>query len=304
MNMLPGILLEFLVAIPHTCLEVAIALAPIVVIFFIFQCFFLKLPKRQLLRMMVGILYTFLGLVLFLVGVNVGFQPAGTAMGATLGALENNWVMIPVGLVLGFVIVFAEPAVAVLNKQVEAVSGGAISSRLMMGVLCVAMAISVSLGMVRVLTGLSIWWILIPGYAVALILMKFSSNIFTAIAFDSGGVASGPMTATFLLPLAVGAAEFIPGRNPMTDAFGMVALVAMTPLIAVQVLGVFYQVRLNRTELSPDELAVLDDDDEDDEDEEVLDSDELNDVEYSAYPDIAYGEDKSSTPATEEDPTA
>lgn len=254
-----SILMEFVSAIPHTCQEVGIALAPIIVIFLVFQAIFMRVPRRQLLRMIAGIVYTFVGLVLFLVGVNVGFQPAGTELGKALGAKEYNWVMIPVGLVLGFVIVFAEPAVAVLNKQVETVSGGAISRKLMMGVLCVAMAIAVALGMIRVLTGISIWWILVPGYALALILMKFSPNIFTAIAFDSGGVSSGPMTATFLLPLAVGAAEAIPGRNPLTDAFGMVAMVAMMPLIAIQILGAFYQARLKKADLSPEEIAHLDD---------------------------------------------
>ena len=250
--------MEFVHAVPHTAQEVSYALAPIIVIFFVFQAIFIKMPKRQLLRTIMGIVYTFLGLVLFLVGVNVGFQPAGMELGGELASKEYNWIMIPIGLVLGFVIVFAEPAVAVLNKQVEAVSGGAISSKLMMGVLCVAMAIAVALGVIRVLTGLSIWWILIPGYTLALILMKFSPNIFTAIAFDSGGVSSGPMTATFLLPFAVGAAEVIPGRNPLVDAFGMVAMVAMMPLIAIQILGAVYSSKLKATDLSPEELARLD----------------------------------------------
>ena len=257
-----NILKEFLHAIPHTCREVGLALAPIIVIFLIFQFIFMRVPRRQLIRMIAGIVYTFLGLVLFLVGVNVGFQPAGSELGAALGSSDMNWIMIPVGLVLGFVIVFAEPAVAVLNKQVETVSGGAISSKLMMSVLCFSMALAVALGMVRVLTGLSIWWILIPGYSIAIVLMKFSPNIFTAIAFDSGGVSSGPMTATFLLPFAVGAAEVIPGRNPMTDAFGMVAMVAMMPLIAIQILGVVYNIRLKKVEISPDDTVSLNDEDD------------------------------------------
>ncbi len=279
-----SILMEFVQAIPHTCSEVALALTPIVVIFLLYQIIFMRMPRRQLLRMITGIVYTFLGLVLFLVGVNVGFQPAGTEMGRALGGSESKWLLIPVGLVLGFVIVFAEPAVAVLNQQVASVSGGAISTKLMMGVLCVAMAIAVALGMIRVLTGISIWWIIIPGYALALIFMKFSPNIFTAIAFDSGGVSSGPMTATFLLPFAVGATEAIPGRNPLTDAFGMVAMVAMMPLIAIQLLGIIYQFHLNRAELSAEEVASLGDEDDLDDTDSTTDIASAQDVNDAQSP--------------------
>ncbi len=257
-----SILMDFLLAIPDVSYEVALALLPIAMIFLAYQVFFAKMPRRQFMRMIVGIAYTFVGLVLFLVGVEVGFEPAGTEMGEAIGSGAFKWALIPVGLTLGFVIVFAEPAVAVLNQQIETVSDGAISGKLMMGVLCAAMAVAVALGMIRVLTGLSIWWILIPGYTLALILMKFSPNIFTAIAFDSGGVSSGPMTATFLLPFAVGAAGAIPGRDALTDAFGMVAMVAMMPLIAIQILGVAYQIRLSRSDLSAADLAELGEDDE------------------------------------------
>lgn len=263
-----SVLMEFLHEIPVIIGEVALALGPVIVIFAAFQIIFIRMPPRQLLRTAVGIAYTFAGLVLFLTGVSVGFESAGSQIGAVLGASQFRWVLVPVGLVMGFVIVFAEPAVAVLNQQVEKVSGGAISQKLMMSVLCVSMAIAVGLGMIRVLTGLSIWWIIVPGYAIALILMKFSPPIFTAIAFDSGGVASGPMTATFLLPFAVGACSAIPERNPITDAFGMVAMVAMMPLIAIQVMGAFFGARQRRTELTAEEIAALDDDEDDEADPE------------------------------------
>lgn len=265
MSMFLEVMKDFLHALPEMAGEVAIALSPIVALMIFFQVFYLKFPLRRFLRMCVGIVYTFLGLVLFLVGVNVGFQPAGTELGRQIGQSQLSWILIPIGLVLGFVIVFAEPAVAVLNQQVEKVSGGAISSRLMMIVLCVAMAIAVALGMIRVLTGLSIWWFILPGYGLALLLLKFSPPIFSAIAFDSGGVSSGPMTATFLLPFAVGASEMIAGSNPMTDAFGMVSMVAMMPLIAIQILGVIYSRGIHAQDLTEEDLAGLNDEDDDNE---------------------------------------
>lgn len=235
--------------------EVAIALAPMIVIFGVFQALFLKLKSRALLRMGTGLVFTWAGLVLFLVGVNVGFSPAGTELGRKLGALEHNWLLIPIGMVIGFTVVFAEPAVHVLNKQVEEVSGGQISGKVLLFSLSIAVSIAVGLAMVRVLTGISIWWFLIPGYAIGLFLMFRVSQLFTAIAFDSGGVSTGPMTATFMLPLAIGAAEFIPGADPFYDAFGAIAMVAMMPVIVIQLLALVYQ---HRAKHSEDALRYLD----------------------------------------------
>jgi intracellular septation protein A len=233
--------------LPEFFKEVALALSPIVVAFVIFQTIFLKLPKSQLIKMSVGVIYTYIGLVIFLTGVNVGFLPAGSYLGQSLGSLDNNWVLIPIGMVMGFFIVAAEPAVHVLNKQVEDVTGGAISKKAMLISLSLGVAVSIGIAMIRVLKGISIWYFIVPGYSIALILTFFVPPIFTGIAFDSGGVASGPMTATFMLPFAMGAAESA-GGNILTDAFGLVAMVAMTPLITIQILGVVYNIKIKLNE--------------------------------------------------------
>lgn len=222
--------------------EVALALVPILLFFFIYQSIWLKLRKRAIIRILFGVLFSFIGLTLFFTGVNVGFMPVGNHIGASLGALDYNFILIPLGMVMGFFILKAEPAVHVLNRQVEEISAGAVTQKTMMNTLSAAMAISLGLSMLRLLTGVSIMWFLLPGYSIALILSLFVPQMFTAIAFDSGGVASGPMTATFLLPFAIGVCDSI-GGNVMTDAFGIVAMVAMTPLIAIQMLGLVYAIK-------------------------------------------------------------
>ena len=232
----------FVSGFPTYIEEVALGLLPIVAFFAIFQIASLRLTRRRLLKIVVGILYTYVGLVLFLTGVNVGFMPAGHFLGTQIGGSEFRWILIPLGMIVGYFIVAAEPAVHVLNQQVEELTGGAVSQRAMGLSLSLGVAVAVGLAMLRVLTGLSILWLLVPGYAVALGLSFRVPKIFTAIAFDSGGVASGPMTATFLLPFAMGACQAI-GGDVLTDAFGIVAMVAMTPLIAIQVLGLVYQHR-------------------------------------------------------------
>ncbi len=228
-------------ALPVYLEEVGIALAPIFVVFLIFQFTMLKLPVKTLLRMMIGAVYTYIGLTLFLAGVNVGFMQAGTFIGGAVADV-SRWLVIPIGALIGSLIVLAEPAVHVLNRQVEQITGGAISRKNMLVVLVISMAVAVALSMIRVATGISVWWILLPVYIVALALSFFVPKIFTAIAFDSGGVASGPMTATFLLPFAMGATAEL-GGSIINDAFGTVAFVAMTPLVAVQVMGLVYRVK-------------------------------------------------------------
>ncbi len=222
--------------------EIALSLLPITALFGIFQLAALKLSPRALKKIGVGLVYTYAGLVLFLTGANVGFMPAGNYLGQVMAGRDFRWIIVPVGMVIGYFIVKAEPAVYVLNRQVEEITDGAIPSSAMGAALSLGVAASIGLAMVRVLTGISILWFLIPGYAIAIILSFFVPKIFTAIAFDSGGVASGPMTAAFLLPFAQGACAAV-GGNIVTDAFGVVAMVAMTPLIAIQVLGVVYRVR-------------------------------------------------------------
>ena len=229
-------------AFPAYFREVALALAPIAMLFACFQLITRRFRGNQLLRMGAGLAYTYLGLVLFLCGVNVGFMPAGSNLGAAVASGERAWLLVPIGMLIGYYIVKAEPAVAVLTKQVEEVSNGSISQKAMGRALSIGVCISVGLAMVRILTGLNILWLLIPGYALSLGLSFFVPPIFTGIAFDSGGVASGPMTATFLLPFAMGACTAL-GGSIMTDAFGIVAMVAMTPLVTIQTMGLASQVR-------------------------------------------------------------
>ena len=228
--------------LPYYMKEMLISLLPIILFFFIFQIVSLHLHKKTLVKIIIGIIYTYIGLVLFLTGVNVGFMPAGNYLGQVIVGLSYPWIIVPIGMLIGYFIVKAEPAVYVLTEQVEELTSGAISAKAMGMSLSIGVAFSLGLAMVRVLTGISILWFLLPGYAVALGLTFFVPQIFTAIAFDSGGVASGPMTATFLLPFSMGACEAL-GGNVVTDAFGVVAMVAMTPLITIQILGLIYQIQ-------------------------------------------------------------
>jgi len=228
--------------LPYYMKEMLISLLPIILFFFIFQIVSLHLHKKTLVKIIIGIIYTYIGLVLFLTGVNVGFMPAGNYLGQVIAGLSYPWIIVPIGMLIGYFIVKAEPAVYVLTEQVEELTSGAISAKAMGMSLSIGVAFSLGLAMVRVLTGISILWFLLPGYAVALGLTFFVPKIFTAIAFDSGGVASGPMTATFLLPFSMGACETL-GGNVVTDAFGVIAMVAMTPLITIQILGLIYQIQ-------------------------------------------------------------
>ena len=226
----------FSVELPTYIEEMAVSILPIVFFFGLFQLIVRDINKKALIKIGVGLLYTYIGLVLFMTGVNVGFMPAGNFLGQTIAKLPYAWIIIPIGMVIGYFIVLAEPAVFVLTKQVEEMTSGAISSGAMRLSLSIGVAASVGLAMIRVLTGISILWFLVPGYLIALVITFFVPKIFTAIAFDSGGVASGPMTATFLLPFAMGACSAL-GGNLITDAFGIVAMVAMTPLITIQGMG-------------------------------------------------------------------
>lgn len=231
---------QFMSALPKYLGEVALALAPIAAFFFIMQFTSLHIKGATLFHIIVGLVYTYVGLVLFLLGVNVGFMPVGDYLGRALAELDCNWILVPIGMVIGYFVVAAEPAVHVLNKQVYEITAGAIPPRAMSISLSIGVSVSVGLAMLRILTGLPILALMVPGYALALLLMFIVPPIFTSIAFDSGGVASGPMTATFLLPFAMGACTAL-GGDVVADAFGVVAMVAMTPLITIQLLGVYYR---------------------------------------------------------------
>ena len=231
--------------IPAYAGEVAAALLPIVAIFALFQLFFRRFNRRQLIRMSVGLVYTYGGLVLFLTGVGVGFMPAGAAIGAGIASDGTHWLLAPIGALVGYFIVRAEPAVQVLARQVEGITNGSISQRAINRSLSLGVALSAGLAMLRILLNIPLIWILLPGYGAALLMSFFVPQIFTGVAFDSGGVASGPMTTTFLLPLAMGACEAL-GGNVLTDAFGIVALVAMTPLCTIQLLGLYGRLKNRR----------------------------------------------------------
>jgi hypothetical protein len=230
---------QFAVEFPHYIEDVFLALAAIVVFFIIFQVVSRRYKKHQIGRILIGFAYTFIGLTVFLTGVNVGFIPVGHFLGEQLAASSYRWILVPLSIPIGYYIVAAEPAVHVLNKQVEEISQGAIPQRAMKRGLSIGMAAALALTMIRILAGIPLMWILVPGYALALALTFFVPTIFTGIAFDSGGVCSGPMTATFLLPLAMGACQGV-GGDLMQDAFGIVAMVAMTPLIVIQIMGLLY----------------------------------------------------------------
>lgn len=274
--MIKDILNELIHMLPETAYDVAIAILPVVVVFTIYQIVLLRLPKSKLIPMYSGMVYAYIGLVFFFLGLEIGFSETGTYLGENMAALPYNWILVPLGLLIGFAVVLAEPAVASLARQVETVSGGVIRQATIYASLCIGVALSVVLAMARALWAINLWYIIIPGYAIALILAKFSPPIFTAIAFDSGGVASGPMTATFVLSFTVGVTSVANPAASIGDSFGVVALVAMTPLITIQILGLIFQRKARLSESAEsmeaeDELSsLLDDDDGQDLKEDIV----------------------------------
>ena len=223
----------------HILLEVLMAVLPIMFLFLFFIIYF-KLPKEMLLNLFKGIILAFAGLVLFLQGVNIGFIPVAGEMGSVLGAMPNRWILIPIGFILGFVATLAEPAVRILCSQVEKSSSDYIKGFIVIYTLCLAVGLFIALGMTRIVYGIPFYYLIIPGYLLAIILMFLSKPSFTAIAFDSGGVATGPMTVTFIMAMAIGAADVIEGRDSVADGFGLIALVALAPIIMIMLLGFFY----------------------------------------------------------------
>ena len=231
------ILGSFLHSLAHTAKEVATALGMIVAFFTVCQLTFLRLPRKRLLRIAIGVLFTYVGLVIFLTGVNVGFMPIGYKMGFELAKIDKTFLVV-LGLIMGVLVVLAEPAIHVLNQQVEDVTSGAITRRAMITGLCVGVGAAIALSVVRIIFDFSLVYYVIPGYFISLGLSLFVPRVYTAIAFDSGGVASGPMTSGFILPFATGVCVSIQGEAAvLRDAFGVVALVAMAPLITIQLLG-------------------------------------------------------------------
>lgn len=238
---------EFFAGIGAYAEEVVLSLFPLAVVFFIFQLITRRYHKRQFWRVFIGFFFTFIGLALFLCGVGVGFAPVGELLGETLASGPYKWLLVPIGALIGYFIVKAEPAIQVLNAQVENVTDGMVSIKAMNRAMSLGVASSVALSMLRTLLGIPVQFILIPGYLLALVLSLHVPKMFVGIAFDSGGVASGPMTSTFLIPLSIGVCVSV-GGDMMSDAFGVVALVALTPLIAVQIMGLTYKLRLRERE--------------------------------------------------------
>jgi len=221
----------------HTMKEVSIALLPIIICFFLLQILFIKLPKKRILQIIIGIFYTFFGLVIFLSSVTVGFMPIGYKLGTELAAKDFSWLIV-ISFILGFTVVLAEPAIHVLKRQVETVTGGAVSKTSMLIALSVGVGVSITLSVIRIKYHFSILYYVIPGYFISLGLSFFVPKLYTAIAFDSGGVASGPLTSTFILPFVIGVCSVLQNEAAvLSDAFGLVAMVAMTPLITIQALG-------------------------------------------------------------------
>jgi hypothetical protein len=242
---------------PHYTLEVLRAMGAILVFFLIFQLIVRRYKKHQLARIGVGFFYTFIGLVVFLTGVNVGFIPVGQFLGAELAVSSFKWILVPLGMLFGYFIVEAEPAVHVLTKEVEEISSGSIPQKVLKRGFSIGMSLALGLSMLRILLGIPLLWFLVPGYIIALALTFFVPAIFTGIAFDAGGVCSGPLTSTFLLPLAMGTCEGV-GGNLMIDAFGIVSMVAMAPLIVIQVIGLIYRSKIKSSdELSKDEMEAM-----------------------------------------------
>ena len=203
------------------------------------------MPKKALAKISISIVYTFIGLVLFLVGVNYGFSNVGTYLGNQIAGKDYNWILVPLGMIMGMLTILAEPAVYVLNKQVEEISSGLITKRSLTISLALGVSIAVGIAMLRIVLDIPVLYILIPGYLFALLMTFFTPKLFTAIAFDSGGVASGPMAATFILPFAIGACSTI-GHSVTLDAFGLVAFIALTPLISIQILGLIYNYKISK----------------------------------------------------------
>jgi len=220
-----------------TAWSVALAVAPLAVFFAIFQVVFLGLPRREISRIVFGTLLASAGLFLFLLGVSIGFLPFGRVMGEALGALQQTWLLVPIGLLLGFVTTWGEPAVRILADQVEHASAGSIHKGLVLNTICVGVAISVAVGMLRIVYGIPLIYVVVPGYAIVLAIMWFSEKSFVSIAIDAGGVATGPMANTFLLALAFGVSAAMGDQDPLVHGLGLVSLIALAPVISVMIIG-------------------------------------------------------------------
>jgi hypothetical protein len=227
----------FLDHIAETAFSIAVAIVPLAALFIAFQIFMLRLPRREVRDILLGTVLAAAGLFLFLLGVGIGFLPFGRAIGEAVGAVQNLWLLIGIGLFLGFVTTWGEPAVRILAEQVDEASQGAIPGILVLYAVCLGVAVWVMLGLLRIKYGIPILYLLLPGYIIAVLTIWLSSRDFVAIAIDAGGVATGPLANTFLLALALGASSAMDDQSPVTHGLGLVALIAVAPIISVTILG-------------------------------------------------------------------
>src|SRR5690606_5256934 len=242
-----SLLAPFIQKLPIISGEIILALFPIVSLFILFNKRSFKLSKKSFIKILKGIIFTFVGLVLFLIGVNAGFMNAGSLVGYELATLDNKLYIIIISLLLGLVVILAEPAVYVLTQQIQDVTSGYVSRAAVIVALSIGVGAAVSLSIVRILIPeIELWHYLLPGYIAAIGLMYIVPKLFVGMAFDAGGVASGPMTATFILAFAQGAAESIHSADVLVDGFGIIAMVAMTPIIALQIMGLIFKLKSKR----------------------------------------------------------
>lgn len=234
---------SLLVDLAITARGVALAVLPLAALFAAAQLLFLRLPRREVARIIKGTVLASVGLFLFLLGVSVGFMPFGRTIGESFGTMSRQWLLPVFGAALGFATTWGEPAVRVLAGQVEAASAGSIRERVVLVAVCSGVAVAVGLGVLRIVHDWPLVWLLVPGYALAIGLLWVSDRIFVAIAVDSGGVATGPLANTFLLALAFGVASAVAGRNPLVHGLGLLALIALAPIISVMLLGLVVRMK-------------------------------------------------------------
>lgn len=252
-NQSTSIIAPFIQKLPTVSVEVFFALLPLLILFLTFQRFSFRMPMKSCRRILKGLVYTFIGLILFLTGVNAGFMDVGTMVGKAVAAFENKVILTAIGFALGFVTVLAEPAVYVLTHQIEEVTAGYVRRRIILIALSIGVGLAVALSMIRIIVPeIQLWHYLLPGYLISIALSYFAPKLFVGIGFDAGGVASGPMTATFILAFAQGAADSIESANVLVDGFGMISLVALTPIITLQILGLIFRVKSKKERLIAD----------------------------------------------------
>lgn len=242
MSLSSSVLYPFIQKLPIIMSEIMLAILPLLVVFILYKLIVKDLSKRAFIRILKGLIYAYFGLVIFLLGVNAGFMEVGYIIGYKVASLNGQWIIVIVGFILGLVTVLAEPAVHVLTEQIEDITSGYVQKRIINIALSTGVGFAVALSMLRiVIPGIQLWHYLLPGFSAALLMTFFVPNLFVGIAFDSGGVASGPMTATFILAFSQGAASATQSANVLIDGFGMIAMVALTPLIALQIIGFIYK---------------------------------------------------------------